>query len=67
MRKFITEIINPLEESLIDEIIQSMREKLTRKPNWTRGEVNDLLTEVIQGVQNARRKSPDSKIREINP
>jgi hypothetical protein len=76
MRKFITEIVTPLEETLIDQIIQTARNKLNRKPDWTRSEVHDLLNEVIQEVQNERRRSSnelqkdreknsDSRVRDI--
>lgn len=59
LRKIITDIIVPMEEDLIDQIGQKVREGLQQKPNWNRGEINDLFIKVIQEVKNDRRQLSD--------
>lgn len=59
LRKIITDIIVPMEEDLIDQIGQKVREGLQQKPNWSRGEINDLFIQVIQEVKNDRRQLSD--------
>lgn len=58
--KLITDIIVPMEEDLLDALTQKFRAGLQRKPNWSRGEINDLFIEVVQGVRNERRKVGDT-------
>ena len=57
-----TDIVTPLEEELINDVMENIRDKLNRKPNWTRHELHDLLNEVVKEVQSERRKSTNPKI-----
>lgn len=60
VRKFITDIVVPLEEDLFEAISQKLRQGLQQKPDWTRGEVNDLYIRIMQEVRNERRQVSDS-------
>jgi hypothetical protein len=61
-RKFLTDIVRPLEEELIMDISQKFRARFTTKLEWSRTEILDVVNEVIQEVRDEQRKSPDPGI-----
>jgi len=60
VRKFLNDIMIPMEEDIIDSIVQKLRTALQRKPNWNRNEINDVIIDVIQEVKNERREDIDT-------
>ena len=56
----INELAAELEESLVIDLSQKLRDKLSRKPNWNRSEIYDIFNEIVIEVRDDRRKLSDT-------